>query len=277
MTFAPPSRSEAQPVEANRVRATLAVSARHDEGATRLARLREGGGYRIKFPACEDGLDAVIVNVGGGVASGDIVDLAIEASAGARLRVTTQAAEKVYRSAGSAATLRTRARVEAGASLALMPQETILFDGARLAREVSLDLAAGAWALLADMTVFGRLAMGETATRGALRDRWRVRRDGVLIHAEDFCIDAGLDARLDRPACGGGARAMLAAVLIGDDAEALVEPARAALTCLGVFGGASAWDGKLVARALSRDPAALRAAYCDLVALLSQTPLLRCW
>lgn len=277
MTFAPPSRFEAPTVEANRVRATLAVYARGDAGATRLARLREGGGYRIKFPACEAGLDAVIVNVGGGVASGDVVDLAVEAQAGARLRVTSQAAEKVYRSAGSTAVARTRLRVEAGASLAFMPQETILFDAARLTRDVTLDLAAGARALIADMTVFGRLAMGETVTRGCLRDRWRVRRDGALIHAEDFSIDGALAARLDRPACGDGARAMASAVLVGDDAEALVEPAREALARLGVLGGASAWEGKLVARALSRDPAALRAAYAELVALLSQAPLPRCW
>lgn len=275
--FAPQSRSDAPRVEANRVRAALVLSARADEGVTRLVRLREGGGYRVKFPERRDGLDAVIVNVGGGVAGGDLVSLDIEAQEGARLRVTTQAAEKVYRSAGSPAVLRTAARVAAGAFLALTPQETILFDAARLTRDVALDVAPGGRALICDMTVFGRLATGESVTRGALRDRWRLSRGGALAHAEDFRVEGDVAGRLDRPACGDGARAMLAAALLADDAEAWLEPARAVLARPGVLGGASAFEGKLVARALSRDPAALREAYADLVALLGGAPLPRCW
>lgn len=274
---AQPSRSEPLALEANRVRARLAVGARRAEGATRLARLREGGGYRVKFPTCDNGLDAVIVNVGGGVAGGDVMECDIAVDAGARLRVTTQAAEKVYRSAGAPARIVMRAEVGEGGALALVPQETILFDAARLEREIVVEAGAGARALVADMTVFGRLAMGETHTTGALRDRWRLSRGGRLVHAEDLRLDGALAARLDRPAIGGGARAALTAALLADDAEALLEPARAALSRPGVVAGASAFAGKLVARALSRDPAALRDAYADLVALLDGAPLPRCW
>lgn len=274
--FAPPSRSDHTPVEANRVRAVLALSARADDGATRLLRLREGGGYRIKFPHAGQGLEAVLVNVGGGVAGGDVIIFDIEAQAGADLRVTTQAAEKVYRSAASPAMLRTSACVGEGARLALVPQETILFDAARLSRETRVDVAKGGRALVADMTVFGRAAFGEALTRGLLRDRWRLSRDGALIHAEDFRLDVPTE-QLTRPACGDGARAALTAVLICDDAETSLDAARAALARPGVLGGASAFEGKLVARALSRDAAALRAAYAELVAALSGAPIPRCW
>ena len=259
------------------MRAALTLSARADGAVTRLARLREGGGYRVKFPATTDGLEAVLGNVGGGVAGGDAVTLDVEAGQGARLIVTSQAAEKVYRSSGSPAALRVAAKVGEGGFLALAPQETILFDGARLQRDITLDAAPGARALVADMTVFGRIAAGERIEGGAIRDRWRLTRAGALIHAEDFRIDAAPALTLDRPACGDGARAALTAVLIAEDAEARLEAAREAMAREGVLSGASAWKGKLVARAISRDPAALRAAYAALVASLTDAPLSRCW
>jgi urease accessory protein len=274
---AQPSRSEALAIEANRVRATLVIGARREGDGTRLARLREGGGYRVKFPACDGGLDAVIVNVGGGVAGGDQMTCDVAVGAGARLRVTTQAAEKVYRSAGAPARLAFRAQVDPGGALMLAPQETILFDAARLEREIVVDAGEGARVLVADMTVFGRLAMGETQLTGAVRDRWRLSRSGRLVHAEDLRLDGALASRLDRPAIGGGARAALTAALLADDADALLEPTREALARPGVVAGASVFAGKLVARALSRDPAALRDAYSALVALLGAAPLPRCW
>ena len=61
----------------------------------------KSGSLRVRFPHCDGaGLDAVIVNTGGGMTGGDRFDLGIKVGAGADVSVTTAAAEKIYRSLG---------------------------------------------------------------------------------------------------------------------------------------------------------------------------------
>ena len=62
---------------------------------------------------------------------------------GSRVRATTQAAEKIYRSAGRSCTLETRLVAGPDAWLEWLPQETIVFDGCRIGRQLVLDLAPG--------------------------------------------------------------------------------------------------------------------------------------
>ena len=56
---------------------------------------------------------------------------------------------------------RVAARAGASAHLAWLPQETILFDQARLSRRIDIDLHEDASLLLAEIVVFGRTAMDE--------------------------------------------------------------------------------------------------------------------
>ncbi len=89
---------------------------------------------RVRFPgACAGAPEAVLVNTAGGIAGGDRFAVDLDLEAGARLVVTTAAAEKVYRSLGPDAAFDLTARVGDGAELMWLPQETILFDRARLA------------------------------------------------------------------------------------------------------------------------------------------------
>ena len=76
------------------------------DGVTRRGQLHESGSLRVRFPSPEaDGLSAVFVNTAGGIAGGDRFDIDIAAGEGARLTLTTAAAEKVYRAHGPAAQL----------------------------------------------------------------------------------------------------------------------------------------------------------------------------
>ena len=121
---------------------------------TALADLRESGGYRLKFPR-GGGCEAVIVNTGGGVAGGDDLDFAFSCDAGASATITSQAAEKLYRSDGAPVTMHVALTVAEDAALHWLPQETILFDGARLKRRFAIDLAPSASALFRH-SAFGR-------------------------------------------------------------------------------------------------------------------------
>ena len=127
---------------ANRARGAVRFDVRNHGGVTRRGSLHESGSLRVRFPSPEDdGLSAVFVNTAGGVAGGDRFEVAIAAGEGARLTLTTAAAEKVYRAPLAAATLDISLKAARGAHLGWLPQETILFDGARIARRIDIDLA----------------------------------------------------------------------------------------------------------------------------------------
>src|ERR1041385_6486970 len=99
------------------------------EGVTRRRELHEAGSLRVRFPSPEgQGLSAVFVNTAGGIAGGDRFEFDIAAGEGSRLTLTTAAAEKIYRSHGPAAQIDIALKAAAGAHLAWLPQETILFD-----------------------------------------------------------------------------------------------------------------------------------------------------
>src|SRR6202158_2544007 len=128
---------------------------------SRRLRVHEEGSLRVRCPGPPSPeLEAVIVNTAGGVAGGDQFVLDVSVAPGAHLVITTAAAEKVYRSLDPDATIDVNLKVGAGGSLAWLPQETILFDRARLARAVDVDLAEDARLVLAETIVFGRTGMG---------------------------------------------------------------------------------------------------------------------
>lgn len=221
-------------------------------GHTRLSSLTERGGYRAKFPRpLGRGVEAVIVNSGGGVAGGDTVRLAASASDGAHLTVSTATAERIYRSLGPATTIDVHLTAGAGATLGWLPQATILFSGSRLDRRFEVDLAADARLILAETFVFGRIASGEIMGVGLVRDRWRIRREGRLVFAETTRLDGDVAALLDRATVTGGARATALMVVAAPNAEDLRDPIREALQSSRADHGVSAWNGLLVVRALA--------------------------
>src|ERR1700736_6344898 len=91
---------------ANRARGAVRFDVHLLEGVTRRRHLHESGSLRVRFPSPEaEGLSAVFVNTAGGIAGGDRFDIEIATGEGSHLAVTTAAAEKVYRTDGSAAEL----------------------------------------------------------------------------------------------------------------------------------------------------------------------------
>jgi urease accessory protein len=257
-----------------RARAQIRASFAAEGGRTRIAGLFETGGWRLRHPNPHQGCEAVILNTGGGLASGDRIDIAFTALAQADVTLTTQAAEKVYRGV-TAAELTVEIHLREGARLEYLPQETILFEGARLRRRLEVDMAADATGLFAEIAVFGRLARGETSTRGSLHDSWRVRRAGRLVFAEETRLESEIGALLDRPAIGRGARAAALLLFVGIDAEARLADVRAALDPFAdrVEAGASAFNGMLMARLAATSPEALRAAIlAALVPLRGRAP-----
>jgi urease accessory protein len=262
----------------NRSVGRIAVSVADDGGRSRRKRVREDGALRMRFPntAAGEALEAVIVNTAGGMAGGDhfAIDVAVEADA--RLVVTTAAAEKIYRSLGPDTRIDVTLDVGAGAKLAWLPQETILFDQVRLRRSIDVDLAPGANLLLAEGIVFGRSAMGETLRRGLVFDRWRVRRGGALAFAESLRLDGAIARSLARRAVAGEGVAVASVLKMPGDEKA-VAAVRAMEKDFAGEVGISTWNGIAVARLVAGDGAALHRDLIAVVTALSELPLPRLW
>lgn len=242
----------------NRARGHIAISVAASDGRTRRGQVEESGSYRIRFPNT-DGVEseAVIVNTAGGVAGGDDFGVSIAATDGARIAVTTAAAEKVYRAIDLPARMAVSLSVASGAALRWLPQETILFDQTRLHRDIVVDLDDSASLLMAEAVVFGRTAMDETVQSGELIDRWRIRRNGRLIFAETLKLEGDIAAMLARPAAGNGATALATIIMTSAD-DSVIDALRSSCENFTSEAGVSAWNGLAVIRLCSTDAAVLR-------------------
>jgi urease accessory protein len=262
----------------NRAVGRIALSVAAQAGVSRRARVREAGALRVRFPngARNGPLDAVLVNTAGGMAGGDRFDIDVKVGAGARLTVTSAAAEKIYRSLGPPAEIGVKLDVGPDGALAWLPQETILFDRVRLRRTIDVDLAGNASLLLAEAVVFGRSAMGEVVSRGYLFDRWRVRVDGALVFAETIRLDEEIAQRLTETAVAAGGAAVASVLMLPGDDKAVAAIRAMQQNFIGEV-GVSAWNGLAAARLVAPNGAALRH---DLVLILTTWgagPLPRLW
>jgi len=214
--------------------------------------LREEGAAKCRLPRGSH--EAILINTSGGLAGGDSVEIIAEAGPGARLTLTSQAAERVYRTVGPPAHMEISLSAGPGSNLRWLPQETILFEGSALNRTIEVDLAGDATFCAVECLVFGRRAMGEILSRVNVEDRWSVRRDGNLIHMESVAFGPDMPAS---PATLAGAHLAATILLVAPEAERMLGPVREALD----GGGAvSAWNGKLIARLLGSDSLSLRKA-----------------
>lgn len=266
--------------QAQRVSARGELGVLHAGGRTRIGRLYQEGAAKIRMPrTAGDPLEAVLINTAGGLTGGDRLDWSVSVGDGASATVTTQTCEKIYRAASDIARVGCRLSVGAGGRLAWLPQETIVFDNSAFRRTIEADLAAGAESLIVEATVFGRRAMGERVERADFADRWRIRRNGRLVHAEDFAIGPDARAQLTAVPALGNATCTATILALSADAERHLDAARA---IIGDAGAASAWtvagSGKLLARLTAEDSYELRKRLIPLIELLNgQAALPKVW
>ena len=243
---------------------------------TALKTLYQEGSAKARLPrAFWQPPEVVLINTAGGLAGGDSFSTEISLDAEAALVATTQACERVYRSIAGPADVSTRLALGNGARLDWLPQETILFNGGMLRRRLEVDLAGSSEFLAVEAVLFGRTAMGESVRSGSFHDRWRIRREGRLLFADDVRLEGDVADQLARPAVLGGNGAMATIIFTGQDMDALLDPLR---DVLGEGGGASAWGGKLLARIAARDSLELRSRLIPALSLLMKgRPLPKVW
>lgn len=245
------------------------------DGRVWLQDLRQTGSAKAILPQVGAVPEVVFLNTSGGLTSDDRLRYGVTLAGGIAV-ATMQTAERAYRADGGSARMDVALTVGAGGWLDWLPQETILFDGARLDRRTRIDLGEGAGCLALEAVVLGRAAMGETVVRVAFRDRREIWRGGKPVSVEPLGLG---DAALCAGAAGlDGARAFATIVMVGAGLGDALAPLRAVLDDAEVTAAASAFDGKLVVRMTAADGWPLRRQIVRALAVLRPgRPLPRVW
>ncbi|WP_434054622.1 MAG: urease accessory protein UreD [Roseibium sp.] len=264
-----------------RVSGTARIRFANVGGRTRLADLYQKGSAKIRLPKVYDATaTAVLINTAGGLTGGDRLSYDIAIDEGAHAIVTSQTAERTYRSNTGSAKVTASLRVGAGAALEWLPQETILFDSSGLTRVLSADLEADARLMMLETIVVGRTAMGETVRSVSFRDRWRIRRNNKLLFADDIRCDGNPADFLSGPATARGGHVVSTFVDCAVDAEERLPHARSCLEgmpAVSTHGAASAWNGLLTVRFVSNDSRDLRNALISFLTGYRAADLPRVW
>ncbi len=138
--------------------------------------------------------------LGGGLVDGDQLRLSIDVGAGATALVSSMGSLRVYRSPRGS-TSHTEARVADGGFLALLPDPTSCFAGARCDQRLTVELAAGGSLLVADTLTSGRAAHGERWAFSRWSNVLEVRAAGRTLLRDALLLDPAhgpLAARLGR-------------------------------------------------------------------------------
>jgi len=185
-------------------KACLSLAFGLDGRRTTLRRKVHDGPLVVQKPLYPEGealCHAIVVHPPGGIAGGDELRIDARVCAGAAALLTTPGAAKWYRSNGPLA--RQAVALDVQGSLEWLPQEAIVFDGARAESSLEADLDADARFLGWDIVCLGRTGSGEAFTRGSYRTRIGIRRQGRPLWVERGRIDGG-SALLASPAGLGG-------------------------------------------------------------------------
>jgi len=232
------------------------------ENGTRIEDVFERSPIRIMFPRTEHRAveEAVLINTAGGIAGGDQLECSVAALPGASIAVTSQAAEKVYRALYEPARVATRLKAQESAKLAWLPQETIVFNWARLHRTTEIELFSGAELLALECLGLGRAAHGEVVVSGNITDSWRIKKDGRLIWADSFRITDQIFPHLKRKALLSNCSAIATLIYFGPYLDKRLDFLREIIPSLGCNCAATLVSGLIVVRFGAKESSDLKLA-----------------
>jgi urease accessory protein len=244
----------------------------------RVSRMFQSGSAKLMLPKTySDMMEAVILNTSGGMTDGDNLNIDIEAEDCA-LVMTTQTAERVYRSVGpKPAKMKVDLSASGTANLHWLPQETIVFNDSKFERTLKINLSSCSNCLVAETIVLGRQAMGENVYDCHFIDNWRVFRDGNLFHAESLRLSDEVSKIIAAPAGGNGARLLSTILYIGDNLEQIVDRVSDVIKQSSSNCAVSCWSDRFIIRLMSSHSASARKDIEKLLLAIRKQPMPRVW
>jgi urease accessory protein len=253
--------------ELQRAKGSCRIVLGSSERGTRIMDVYQRSPIRVLFPrtAGTQVQEAVLVNTSGGIAGGDRLESSVTAMDNASIAVTTQAAEKVYRAINESAHITTILRARDAAKLAWLPQETIVFNRARVCRRTQIEVSSRSELLALEWLVLGRAAHGEKISAGDIMDSWRVRKDGQLVWADTFRSTDEVFPHLSRKALLSDCTAVATLLYFGPDLQSHLQFMRDLAPSLECQSAATLVRGLMVVRFAAKVSCDLRAALRNLL------------
>jgi len=202
---------------------TAGSSPRSDLGMQGGVRIRAevvGGRTRITDLACRPPLQVLrahhvddgqpdlasvtLASPAGGILQGDGLSIDISVGIGARLRIGTQSASRVYRAPAAEASQTTRLEVARDAYLEYMPEPWIPYAGSRLRSRTTVVIDPGGAAIVVETIGPGRAARDEILAFDQFESVVEIERPDSMLLATDTVI------------LEGGRRALGRVGLLGD-------------------------------------------------------------
>jgi len=241
---------------------------------TVLRENRHVGPLRVQkalYPEGDAVCQAILLHPPSGIAGGDHLTIAAEIGTGGHAQLTTPGAGKWYRSGGAEASQEIEFSLQEGATLEWLPQESIVFDGARARMTTRVSLAADSRYIGWDILCLGRAAAGERFENGRFDLFCRVDRAGQPIWLERGGF-AGNDAMLHSPAGWAGSTVCGSLLCsfpeLPQQATGLLETCRSIAPNDGASHALSALPGILVARYLGDSSEAARRWFAEIWKIL---------
>jgi urease accessory protein len=255
-----------------RARGSCQIVVSGSEKGTRIEDVFQRSPIRVLFPRVGGAPieEAVLVNTAGGIAGGDQLESCVTVLAGASIAITSQAAEKVYRALREPARVVTKLEAHETARLAWLPQETIVFNWARLSRDTEIDLSSGCELLALEWLLLGRAAHGEEVVGGHITDTWRVKKDGRLIWADTFRATDEIFPYLHGKALLADYKAVATLLYFGPALDKRLEFLRALIPSLQCQCAATSVSGLIVVRFAAKASSDLRLALRSLLRQFGQ-------
>ena len=145
----------------------------------------------------DDGFDdiqtACLVNISGGVVSGDTHHVNVTIKDNTKARIFPQAAEKIYPTYNNlTANIRNEINLGSNSWFEWLPQETIIYDNAKLNRSLALNAKSNTEALLGEIVVLGRVASGEKPNDIFLKDKIEINSNNKLRWMDTILLNNNL-------------------------------------------------------------------------------------
>jgi len=235
--------------------AWLSMEFERQGGRTVLTSRKHAGPLLVQrpfYPQPDGACHVYVLHPPGGLVGGDRLHIAAAVGRAGRALLTTPAAGKFYRSGGAGAEQSQAFTVAAGGCLEWLPQETIVYSGARAASRTEVHLAGDGLFMGWDIVCLGRPASGDLFRHGEYHGTLELWREGRRLLVERGRYPGGGEI-LEAP-WGLAGFPVMATFAASCAVPGLVEAAREAAGRSGPddLVGFTQLDGVLVGRYLGR-------------------------
>jgi urease accessory protein len=242
-------------------RAQLCLTFARRDARTVLASRAHSGPLLVQRPLYEEGegvCQVVVVHPPGGIAGGDRLSIEAEVLEGAHALLTMPGAAKWYRSVGPWASQAVSMRIARGGVVEWLPQEAILFSGARAALRSRIELTGDAVFVGWEVTCFGRTASGERFEAGHLSQITEITHEGRPLFGEYAQLPGASPLLVSRVGLAGYPVSATMLIAGRDPSRELLDAMRAVMPSDDGLAGVTTLPGVTVARLLGRSAQAAR-------------------